>query len=65
MSFESPNELHNKFLEFEAKQEMQDELDMIEKKVVTNKNSLKILRTSKLSKRDGLTEMYNRMYKTL
>jgi len=65
MSFESPNELHNKFLEFETKQEMQNEMDLIESKVVKKKNSLKILRTSTKSKKEGLADMYNSQYQTL
>jgi len=65
MSFESPNELHNKFLEFETKHEMQNEMDLIESQVVRNKNSLKIKRTSAKSKRKGLTEMFNSRNQTL
>jgi len=65
MSFESPNKLLNKFIEYETKQEMQDEMDMLERKVVKTKNSLKIVRTSNKSKRDGVAETFNSQYITL
>jgi len=54
MSFKTPNEIHDRFFEFETKQEMQDEMYMIKEKVVGKKKSELNL---------GVTKMINRKKK--
>jgi len=65
LSFKSPNKFHNKFIEYESKQEMQNEMDLIGSQVVKKKKSLKIKKTSTKSEKEGLTEMYNHQHETL
>jgi len=65
MSFESPNVLHDTFLEYKRKEKVQKEMDRLWEIYNKKKNNFKIKSTSMKSKRDGVAEMHSAHYETL